>query len=353
MKSDYTTKTLDEDQLNEAIRRAGLITITDPSHVLQLGAEIQRKIGEIDPEVTRLMMKELGPVGDLLISMQSKIGSLNAEDVFNMQPSEFDKFLERFKLLRDWFGPLARFARRYNKLEKVVTGYVVDIDDELSGLVLDVTAKGKHIELYQHGEIELLIEARVGEIHLERLELLSNKAGGETSVKSTQAIPNLETTIQILEQRVANLKVASNYMGQSWFQMETSKGSEWSLIEKVDSGKKMDVFMFRQAARAAASALRMCRVADLVNRSDEFRDLLVMTVAQLQKESVRSAGKAGTRAIIALAILQKTKDIAIESLREQRELFATSKASMQEADAALLDIRQELDDALRTEIPQA
>lgn len=350
--SQKTTGVLDETQLLKALDRSKKLKIEAPADVLVLGAETQRKLGELDPEITKLMLKDLGPVGELLVSMEDTIGNLNAEDVLNMEPNWLDELIERYEWLRKRFGPLARFAKRYTRLEKTVSGYVSEIDDELSGLVGDVTLKEGMILLYQKGEIDLLIEARAGEIILEALKLKAKDLEPSTVVTSTHQLPTLEITIQTLSQRIANLLVASDYLAQSWFQMETSRGSEWSLIEKVDSGKKLDVFMFRQAARAAASALRMCRVSDLVNKSDAFRDAMALTVAQLQKQAVKSAGTAGTRAVIALAILQKTKEIAIESLREQREIFATSRLAMEEADSAILSIHQDLSQALHTEIPQ-
>ncbi len=346
-----TTKTstteLDSTQLARTEHLAKKTAIVVIADVMGLGASVQKSIAIQDPEVDKVLMKDLGPVGDMFIQMQGGMSSLKPSETLSMKPTWIDTFVEKFAFLRSHFGILARFIKQYETVSAFVKDMSSKIRGELSGLIVDVTSKEASIALYMEYEIELLVWARVGELKLRELENTKKRLEGKQRGSSEdQQLTGLKSLIQILSQRINNLRTASMLTKQAWVQLETSKTAEWSLIEKTDAGLNFNEAAWRQAARAVVSALRMCKAADLVDRIQEYTEVILLESAQLQKKASLQSSDVGSRAIASLALMQQVNELAIETITEQNAVFINSRQAMKEADLAMVDLRKQLKAAL-------
>ncbi len=350
--SNYTAKRLDAGQMARAQREAAQTVIADKSDVYALGAEYLRKAQALDPEIDRVTMKDLGPIGDLMLELENTMGAFQPGEVFNAEPTWLDELIEKIGFLRQWFGPLARIIRQYNTHSQVVKSINEKIGDELNTMVADASVKDSLCDTYQVFEIDLLVTAEVAEIRTAALdqEYKQLKKNKNRTASEDQRLSELEDLMDLLKQRGQNLKVAAGSANETWIGLAGSSKAQSSLIEKLSFSKWFNEAAFKMAARAAVSALRMMRAAQVLERHQAFTEAMMLTASQLQEKAGKTGLDVGTKAVISIALLEKINQEHITGIQERRQILTDWKATLEETDSRLLSMRDNLQAALTADL---
>jgi len=322
------------------------IKIQDAHSVIFFGAKAQEQINSVsDSMLEGVRNKDLGSSGD---GLNSLVTAIKGFDVDALNPNVEQGF---FSKLFGLASPAVKFLGRYEDVRGQVDKITDDLEQHKTQLLTDITALDRLYEVNfdYFNDLELYIAAgvyKLGELDTNVIPKLQEEAGSSKKLAKTLGLNNIVATRNDLERRVHDLRLTRQVAMQALPSIKMVQENDKNLISKINSTLVNTVPLWKNQLAQTITIYRSAEAAKSVkNATDLTNDLLEENAKNLKdaNAAVRTEVERGVYDIESIKLANQT---LIDTLAESLEIAQKGKETRNAAEAELLQIEAQLQDAL-------
>ena len=323
----------------EVDRLVSTIEIDNAETIVNFGAEVAEEISKASDVVLNSMsMSQLDDSSELLKTLAKIM-------------DQFD--INEIKENPGFFGKL--FGNMKKQLDRILEKYHT-MGDEVDKIYVQL--KGYEAEIRQSNrKLNLMFEADVNYYH----ELVKYILAGEQGCREIEAyiakrqmdmeqtgdssiqfeLTNLTQMLNMLEQRVQDLRIAENVAMQSIPMLKTMEFSNYNLVRKINSAFIVTLPVFKQALAQAVLLKRQKIQAEAVSELDKKTNELLMKNARNNVEISKMTARMVSGSSIQLETLENTWRTITNGIEETRSIQENAKKKRLEDQARLEALKED------------
>ena len=323
----------------EVDRLVSTIEIDNAETIVNFGAEVAEEISKASDVVLNSMsMSQLDDSSELLKTLAKIM-------------DQFD--INEIKENPGFFGKL--FGNMKKQLDRILEKYHT-MGDEVDKIYVQL--KGYEAEIRQaNRKLNLMFEADVNYYH----ELVKYILAGEQGCREIEAyiakrqmdmeqtgdssiqfeLTNLTQMLNMLEQRIQDLRIAENVAMQSIPMLKTMEFSNYNLVRKINSAFIVTLPVFKQALAQAVLLKRQKIQAEAVSELDKKTNELLMKNARNNVEISKMTARMVSGSSIQIETLENTWRTITNGIEETRSIQENAKKKRLEDQARLEALKED------------
>lgn len=323
----------------EVDRLVSTIEIDNAETIVNFGAEVAEEISKASDVVLNSMsMSQLDDSSELLKTLAKIM-------------DQFD--INEIKENPGFFGKL--FGNMKKQLDRILEKYHT-MGDEVDKIYVQL--KGYEAEIRQSNrKLNLMFEADVNYYH----ELVKYILAGEQGCREIEAyiakrqmdmeqtgdssiqfeLTNLTQMLNMLEQRIQDLRIAENVAMQSIPMLKTMEFSNYNLVRKINSAFIVNLPVFKQALAQAVLLKRQKIQAEAVSELDKKTNELLMKNARNNVEISKMTARMVSGSSIQIETLENTWRTITNGIEETRSIQENAKKKRLEDQARLEALKED------------
>ena len=322
----------------EVDRLVSQIQLNDVNTIVKFGAQAADNIAKASDVVLRnAELSQLEDSGTMLATL-TKIMSAFDVDELKDKPGFFEKI----------------FANEKKRLEKILHKYNT-MGDEVDKIYVQLKQYENEI-VQTNRKLDDMFNANVEYYHQLVKYILAGEKGcreiegyiaqrkDDLAVTGDSAIQfeiqSCEQALQMLEQRVQDLRVAESVAMQSVPLIKTMEFSNLNLVRKIDSAFIITLPVFKQALAQAIMLKRQKVQADALAALDQKTNELLLKNAQNTVEQSKLIAQLSSGSSIKIETLEQTWQTIMNGIDETKAIQEEAKRERVDARARLENIKQ-------------
>lgn len=323
----------------EVDRLVSTIEIDNAETIVNFGAEVAEEISKASDVVLNSMsMSQLDDSSELLKTLAKIM-------------DQFD--INEIKENPGFFGKL--FGNMKKQLDRILEKYHT-MGDEVDKIYVQL--KGYEAEIRQSNrKLNLMFEADVNYYH----ELVKYILAGEQGCREIEAyiakrqmdmeqtgdssiqfeLTNLTQMLNMLEQRIQDLRIAENVAMQSIPMLKTMEFSNYNLVRKINSAFIVTLPVFKQALAQAVLLKRQKIQAEAVSELDKKTNELLMKNARNNVKISKMTARMVSGSSIQIETLENTWRTITNGIEETRSIQENAKKKRLEDQARLEALKED------------
>ncbi|QYA46257.1 toxic anion resistance protein [Nosocomiicoccus ampullae] len=345
-KNEYTTTFKDDEFTKEEIEQIksikDQIEPLNNDALIAYGANAQSQLSKFSHDMlNQVQSKEIGPVGDSLKQLMSKLKEIDPEELTKQNKNVFQRL----------FGKVNRSVNELLAKHKGVASQVDRISVQLESskdlLIRDVNLLDN---LYDENKAyfeALNIYIKAAELKKEELEsttlpALQEKASQSNNQMATQDVNDMVQYINRLDKRIHDLKLSRQITLQSAPQIRMIQNINQSLAEKIQSSILTSIPLWKNQMAIALTLLNQESASKAQKAvTDTTNELLTKNSEMLKQNALRTAEE-NERGIVDIETLKHTQDNLLETIEETLRIQTEGKEQRQQAERELVSMEEEL-----------
>ncbi|HJB78195.1 MAG TPA: toxic anion resistance protein [Candidatus Nosocomiicoccus stercorigallinarum] len=310
--------------------------------LIAYGANAQSQLSKFSHDMlNQVQSKEIGPVGDSLKQLMSKLKEIDPEELTKQNKNVFQRL----------FGKVNRSVNELLAKHKSVASQVDRISVQLESskdlLIRDVNLLD---QLYDENKAyfeALNVYIKAAELKKEELEsttlpTLQEKASQSNNQMATQDVNDMIQYINRLDKRIHDLKLSRQITLQSAPQIRMIQNINQSLAEKIQSSILTSIPLWKNQMAIALTLLNQESASKAQKAvTDTTNELLTKNSEMLKQNALRTAEE-NERGIVDIETLKHTQDNLLETIEETLRIQTEGKAQRQQAEKELVSMEEEL-----------
>ena len=345
-KNEFTTTFKDDEFTKEEIEQIksikDQIEPLNNDALIAYGANAQSQLSKFSHDMlNQVQSKEIGPVGDSLKQLMSKLKEIDPEELTKQNKNVFQRL----------FGKVNRSVNELLAKHKSVASQVDRISVQLESskdlLIRDVNLLD---QLYDENKAyfeALNVYIKAAELKKEELEsttlpMLQEKASQSNNQMATQDVNDMIQYINRLDKRIHDLKLSRQITLQSAPQIRMIQNINQSLAEKIQSSILTSIPLWKNQMAIALTLLNQESASKAQKAvTDTTNELLTKNSEMLKQNALRTAEE-NERGIVDIETLKHTQDNLLETIEETLRIQTEGKAQRQQAEKELVSMEEEL-----------
>lgn len=345
-KNEFTTTFKDDEFTKEEIEQIksikDQIEPLNNDALISYGANAQSQLSKFSHDMlNQVQSKEIGPVGDSLKQLMSKLKEIDPEELTKQNKNVFQRL----------FGKVNRSVNELLAKHKSVASQVDRISVQLESskdlLIRDVNLLD---QLYDENKAyfeALNVYIKAAELKKEELEsttlpTLQEKASQSNNQMATQDVNDMIQYINRLDKRIHDLKLSRQITLQSAPQIRMIQNINQSLAEKIQSSILTSIPLWKNQMAIALTLLNQESASKAQKAvTDTTNELLTKNSEMLKQNALRTAEE-NERGIVDIETLKHTQDNLLETIEETLRIQTEGKAQRQQAEKELVSMEEEL-----------
>ena len=258
--------------------------------------------------------KDVGPIGDTLSDLMSKLKSVNPNELNTDKPSMLKRIFSRAKSsINEIFSRMQSVSAQVDRitiqLQKHQTHLTRDIE------LLDTLYDKTNNTLMTYHCISLLHSKKL-QLENEKLPQLQQQAQQSTNQMDIQQVADMQQFIDRLDKRIYDLQLSRQIALQTAPQIRMIQNVNQALAEKIQSSILTSIPLWKNQMAIALTLMRQ-RNAVAAQRAvtDTTNDLLTANAEMLKQNAIETATE-NERGIVDLDTLKRTQRNIIETIEE-------------------------------------
>ena len=319
------------------------IDISNTTHVLQYGADAQKKMGDFsDMALEKVRTKDLGTVGDTLSELIVELKGFSALE-------EENKGIKG--LFRKAANPVVKLKAKYDKaevnVEKVVDvleGHQVTLTKDIA--VLDEMFAANNTNFKQLSMYIVAGKKKLEEAQNVTLPQLKAKAEASGEAADAQAANDFASMCNRFEKKLHDLDLTRTVSLQMAPQIRMVQNNDALIVEKIQTTLVNTIPLWKsQMVLALGLAKNEAAVEAQKAVSDTTNELLKKNAEVLKKTTVDVA-RESERGIVDIETLKNTNRQLIETIDEVMKIQQEGREKRKAAEVELAKIELELKNKL-------
>ncbi|HIP46786.1 MAG TPA: toxic anion resistance protein [Campylobacterales bacterium] len=322
------------------------IKIQDSHSVIFFGSKAQEQINSVsDSMLERVRNKDLGSSGD---GLNALVTAIKGFDVDALNPNVKQGF---FSKLFGFASPAVKFLGKYEDVRGQVDRITDDLEQHKTQLLTDITALDRlyDVNFDYFNDLELYIAAgvyKLNELDTNIIPKLQEEAGSSKKLASKLGLNNIVSTRNDLERRVHDLRLTRQVAMQALPSIKMVQENDKNLISKINSTLVNTVPLWKNQLAQTITIYRSAEAAKSVKNATDLTNDLLQENAKNLKEANAAVRTEVERGVYDIKSIKMANQTLIDTLAESLEISQKGKETRAAAEAELLEIEAQLQDAL-------
>lgn len=324
------------------------LDVTDSNSIIFFGSKAQAQLTEVsDSMLESVRTKDIGPAGDALNTMVSKLRELKFESI---DPRDKPGFFARL------FGAknkLQEYLDQYETVRDQIDGITTDLERHKTTLLTDITKLDKlyDVNLDYFRSLEVYIaagRAKLKELDEGVIPALAKAVEASTDVIEAQKLRDLRSSRDDLERRVHDLLLTRQVTMQSLPSIRLVQENDKSLITKINSTLANTVPLWRQQLAQAITIYRSGQAAAAVKGATDLTNELLQKNADNLREVNAEVRTQVERGVFDIEVVKHANDQLIATIEDSLRIADEGKAKRKEAELQLIECEANLKSSLQS-----
>ncbi|MBQ0138372.1 MAG: toxic anion resistance protein [Kurthia sp.] len=333
---------LSEEDQEKARQLAAQIPTGSYEAILTYGANAQTALSSFSNKMLdHVQAKDIGPVGDILKDLMSKLNELDPDDLHAEKP----------KGLRKLFGKVQRslqeMVSKYQKLSTQIDRIGVQLEHSKRGLVDDVNMLD---QLYEQNKtyFEALnvyiaaAELKRDEIVSELLPKLRSEAEKSNDQMAVQEVNDLAQFVDRLEKRIYDLQLSRQITIQSAPQIRMIQQTNQTLAEKIQSSIMTAIPLWRNQIAIALTLNNQRKAVEAQKQVSATTNELLLKNSEMLKMNTIETARENERGLVEIDTLKTTQENLITTIEETLQIQAEGREKRRQAEIEIGQMEEDL-----------
>ncbi|WP_252503335.1 toxic anion resistance protein [Sporosarcina sp. Marseille-Q4943] len=333
---------LSPEEQEKAKQLAEQIPVGNYEAIITYGANAQNELSRFSHKMLdHVQSKDIGPVGDVLSDLMSKLSEIDPEDLSEKKKSGLSRLFSRAT------RSIQEMMTKYQKLSTQIDRIGVQLEHSKRGLLEDVQMLDS---LYEQNKTYFqALNVYIAAAELKRDEIanviipeMQRKAELSNDQMAFQEVNDMRQFLDRLEKRLYDLQLSRQITIQSAPQIRMIQQTNQTLAEKIQSSIMTSIPLWKNQIAIALTLNRQRKAVEsqrLVTKTTN--DLLLKNSEMLKVNSIETA-KENERGIIEIDTLKKTQENLIQTIEETLVIQADGRAKRKAAEVEIARMEEEL-----------
>lgn len=333
---------LSPEEQEKAKQLAEQIPVGNYEAIITYGANAQNQLSSFSHKMLdHVQSKDIGPVGDVLSDLMSKLSEIDPEDLTEKKKSGLSRIFGKAK------RSIQEMMTKYQKLSTQIDRIGVQLEHSKRGLLEDVQMLDS---LYEQNKTYFqALNVYIAAAELKRDEIanviipeMQRKAELSNDQMAFQEVNDMGQFLDRLEKRLYDLQLSRQITIQSAPQIRMIQQTNQTLAEKIQSSIMTSIPLWKNQIAIALTLNRQRKAVEsqrLVTKTTN--DLLLKNSEMLKVNSIETA-KENERGIVEIDTLKKTQENLIQTIEETLVIQADGRAKRKAAEVEIARMEEEL-----------
>lgn len=340
---EYTQNYKDElRKLPEVEKLTALINVEDPNSILTFGKEASEGISKVSDSLLSTMQSiKSEEAGEMIVQLTKIMKEFDIDEIKDgRDPGFFSKLLGKAKnLVEEMFEKYETMGTEVDKIYVILKKYERDINKSNDSLRLLYET---NVDYYEELEKYIVAgEMAIEEITNDLIPQFQEKAMTSGNQMDQMMVQSLQTTLQMLEQRVYDLRIAENVAMQSIPMIQGIQYGNFNLVRKINSAFIITLPIFKQCLAQAIMLKRQELQAKSLKALDDTTNELLQRNAQNMVNQTQAIARMAGTSSVSMETLEKTWQTIMTGIEETAQLQKDQKAERDNNTKRLEEIKFE------------
>lgn len=340
-KTQYTQEEQQKiDKLSEQIKPM------DNDGLLNYGTQAQSNMSQFSHRIlNEVNTTDVGPVGESLNGLMSKLKSVNPEELNPKNQSKLKRIFKRTKAsVNEIFSKMQSVGSQIDRIS-------IELDKHKNNLKKDIDMLD---ELYNMNkdyfeELSLYIEAAKKKQHaLQQTEVpkLRTQAKATGNQMDVQAASDMEQFIDRLDKRIYDLQLSRQIAIQTAPQIRMIQNVNQALAEKIQSSILTSIPLWKNQMSIALTLMRQRNAVSAQKAVTDTTNDLLLKNSELLKQNALETATENERGVVDIETLKTTQNDIIETIEQTLQIQEQGRTKRKQAETELNQLESELQNQL-------
>ncbi|HIF7030121.1 TPA: toxic anion resistance protein [Staphylococcus aureus] len=298
----------------------------DNEGLLAFGSDLQKQMSQFSHQMLdEVQSKDVGPIGDTLSDLMSKLKSVNPNELNTDKPSMLKRIFSRAK------SSINEIFSRMQSVSAQVDRITIQLQKHQTHLTRDIelldTLYDKNKQYFDDLSLHIIA---------------AQQAQQSTNQMDIQQVADMQQFIDRLDKRIYDLQLSRQIALQTAPQIRMIQNVNQALAEKIQSSILTSIPLWKNQMAIALTLMRQ-RNAVAAQRAvtDTTNDLLTANAEMLKQNAIETATE-NERGIVDLDTLKRTQRNIIETIEETLIIQQHGREERQLAEKELQQLEQDL-----------
>lgn len=320
----------------------------DSEGLLSFGTHLQQNMSQFSHQMLdEVQSKDVGPIGDTLNQLMSKLREVNPDDLNQDNQSKLKRLFRRTK------ASINEVFSRMQSVSSQVDRITIQLDKHKGNLTKDIQLLD---HLYEQNkvyfdDVSLYIAAaqrKKQEINANELPKLRQHAEQSSNQMDIQSVADMEQFVDRLDKKIYDLQLSRQIAIQTAPQIRMIQNVNQALAEKIQSSILTSIPLWKNQMAIALTLMRQKNAVTAQRAvTDTTNDLLTRNAAMLKQNAIETATE-NERGIVDIETLKATQNDIIETIEQTLQIQYNGRQKRQQAERELSQLENELKEHLLT-----
>ena len=320
----------------------------DSEGLLSFGTHLQQNMSQFSHQMLdEVHKKDVGPIGDTLNQLMSKLREVNPDDLNQENQSKLKRLFKRTK------ASINEVFSRMQSVSSQVDRITIQLDKHKGNLTKDIQLLD---HLYEQNkayfdDVSLYIAAaqrKKQQINTNELPKLRQHAEQSGNQMDIQSVADMEQFVDRLDKKIYDLQLSRQIAIQTAPQIRMIQNVNQALAEKIQSSILTSIPLWKNQMAIALTLMRQKNAVTAQRAvTDTTNDLLTRNAAMLKQNAIETATE-NERGIVDIETLKSTQSDIIETIEQTLQIQYNGRQKHQQAERELSQLENDLKQHLLT-----
>ncbi|PTI37806.1 toxic anion resistance protein [Staphylococcus succinus] len=340
------TKQFSQEDQKKIDQISGEIKPMDNDSLLNYGTQAQSSMSQFSHRIlNEVKTTDVGPVGESLNGLMSKLKSVNPEELNPENQSKLKRIFRRTKAsVNEVFSKMQSVSSQIDRIS-------IELDKHKNNLTKDVEMLD---ELYDKNkdyfdELSIYIEAakkKQFELQQEEIPKLREKAKASGNQMDVQAASDMEQFIDRLDKRIYDLQLSRQIAIQTAPQIRMIQNVNQALAEKIQSSILTSIPLWKNQMSIALTLMRQRSAVSAQKAVTDTTNDLLLKNSELLKQNALETATENERGVVDIETLKTTQNDIIETIEQTLRIQEQGRNKRKQAESELNNLETELQQQL-------
>ncbi|MEB7461509.1 toxic anion resistance protein [Staphylococcus succinus] len=340
------TKQFSQEDQKKIDQISGEIKPMDNDSLLNYGTQAQSSMSQFSHRIlNEVKTTDVGPVGESLNGLMSKLKSVNPEELNPENQSKLKRIFRRTKAsVNEVFSKMQSVGSQIDRIS-------IELDKHKNNLTKDVEMLD---ELYDKNkdyfdELSIYIEAakkKQFELQKEEIPKLRENAKASGNQMDVQAASDMEQFIDRLDKRIYDLQLSRQIAIQTAPQIRMIQNVNQALAEKIQSSILTSIPLWKNQMSIALTLMRQRSAVSAQKAVTDTTNDLLLKNSELLKQNALETATENERGVVDIETLKTTQNDIIETIEQTLRIQEQGRNKRKQAESELNNLETELQQQL-------
>ncbi|MDT3973014.1 toxic anion resistance protein, partial [Staphylococcus saprophyticus] len=310
------------------------------------GTEAQSNMSQFSHRIlNEVKTTDVGPVGDSLNGLMSKLKSVNPEELNSENQSKLKRIFKRTKAsVNEIFSKMQSVGSQIDRIS-------IELDKHKNNLKKDIDMLDELYDMNKDyfDELSLYIEAAKHKQYVlqqDEIPKLREQAKSTGNQMDVQAASDMEQFVDRLDKRIYDLQLSRQIAIQTAPQIRMIQNVNQALAEKIQSSILTSIPLWKNQMSIALTLMRQRNAVSAQKAVTDTTNDLLLKNSELLKQNALATATENERGVVDIETLKTTQKDIIETIEQTLQIQEQGRTKRKQAESELNELETELQNQL-------